>query len=179
MRAPCPNETAAAACLGSDVTLPAFGAGPTAVHRSTAEGLRQAGVHLRAVRTVTTCAARLNDSRARGLSRFDVDLRAMLDLVSALRAEAGREVSAVCGKVGGRSVDHAVLIDAFTWATTESCTAARASYAVPTVGSVAFVQDADASHPIVSLASPSAHFAGAAVFADALPSADEMPRICV
>lgn len=112
------------------------------------------GVELLAVRTSVLCTDTLNRARRLGHNRFVSDLHAMERLVLALRAEAAADVSAVCGKVGGMNEYsrffgplggwlHNVLDEGH----------ARSSYRFPGVGEIAFVRDADASDPLVMLAS--------------------------
>ncbi len=116
--------------------------------------LAERGVELVAVRTSVICTDTLNRARRAGHNRFVSDLHAMEKLVLALRAEAGADVTAVCGKVGGMNEYsrffgplggwlHNVLDEGH----------ARSSYRFPTVGEIAFVRDADASDPLVMLAS--------------------------
>jgi len=112
------------------------------------------GVELLAVRSSVLCTDTLNRARRAGHNRFVSDLHAMEKVVLALRHEAGADVTAVCGKVGGMNEYsrffgplggwlHNVLDEGH----------ARSSYRFPTVGEIAFVRDADASDPLVMLAS--------------------------
>jgi len=112
---------------------------------------------LRAV-CVITCARRLNEGVAKGLSRFDVDLHCMERLAIDIRAREGEkegcDVVAICGKVGGYDRYppafgplggrlHAVVSEG----------RARSEYALPGLGRIAFVRDADDRHLLVSMAS--------------------------
>ncbi len=118
------------------------------------ERLRSRGVDVVGVRVAVVCARKLNEAVARGLSRFDVDLHAMERLALRAREEAGEEIYALCGKVGGFDFYgprfgplagrlHSVLVEG----------RARSEYQFPGVGRLAFVRDADESHLIVGLAS--------------------------
>jgi ribonuclease HII len=112
------------------------------------------GIEIVAVRSVVVCTQRLNQAVARGHSRFVVDLHSMERLVLAFRELAGEEVNAVCGKVGGYGEYgkafgplagrlHAVIEEGRK----------RSAYRFPGIGEIAFVQDGDASHMLVGLAS--------------------------
>lgn len=153
LRALCPDGEAPRMCFDAPIALPAFGGDVTSGHRDGAASLRDAGATLRAVRFASVCNRRLNRERDRGRSRFDVDLARMLDLVRALRGEAGAPVEAVCGKVGGRKRYADALGDVSPLVAIEEETAGRSAYRVPGVGDVVFLQDADASDPAVGLAS--------------------------
>jgi ribonuclease HII len=112
------------------------------------------GITVEHTAVVVTCTRRLNDAVAQGLSRFDVDLHAMERLTLDARARAGRDVVSTCGKVGGYDRYpqafgplagrlHAVVIEG----------RARSEYAIPGLGRIAFVRDADDRHLLVSMAS--------------------------
>lgn len=116
--------------------------------------LEAKGVRVRRSRVAIVCTKRLNESVSRGLSRFDVDLHTMERLTLDARDEAGDEVYALCGKVGGFDFYaerfgplagrlHTMLVEG----------RARSEYLVPGVGRLAFVRDADDTHLIVGLAS--------------------------
>ena len=96
----------------------------------------------------------MNDGLDAGKSRFVLDLHAMERIVLDLRALAGAEVTAVCGKVGGFGKYggafgplggrlHSVLEEG----------RARSAYHFPGVGEIAFVRDADATDLCVAMAS--------------------------
>jgi hypothetical protein len=100
------------------------------------------------------CTKRLNQARDRGINRFVADLHAMESLVLELRRTAGGDVFAVCGKVGGIA-EYGKFFGPFAshlYATLEEG-AKRSAYLVPGVGEVHFLRDADASDPLVMLAS--------------------------
>lgn len=116
--------------------------------------LETRGVALRAVASSTLCVAELNRLKALGVNRFCADLHAMERLVLRLREQAGGEVVAVLGKVGGiheyprfwgplAGRLHNVLEEG----------RARSSYRFPDLGELHFVRDADAADPLVMLAS--------------------------
>jgi ribonuclease HII len=116
--------------------------------------LRERGIEFVAVRSSVVCAERLNHARKGGRNRFVADLHAMEALVLELRRLAGENVTAVCGKVGGIGEYsryfgplggwlHSILGEAH----------ARSAYHFPTIGEIRFVRDADASDPLVMVAS--------------------------
>jgi hypothetical protein len=116
--------------------------------------LEATGVRVVRARVAIVCARRLNEAVGRGLSRFDLDLHAMERLALAAREDVGDEIYALCGKVGGLDFygarfgplagrPHVVLEEG----------RALSAYAVPGVGRLAFVRDADGEHLMVGLAS--------------------------
>lgn len=116
--------------------------------------LGSAGVDVVWARSEIACTRRLNDALAAGRSRLAVDLMAMEELVLAARDHAGEDLLAVCGKVGGmRSYPSRFgPMNGRLYATlTEQ--AAISSYRVAGVGELRFVRDADATDPLVALAS--------------------------
>jgi ribonuclease HII len=118
------------------------------------EALTERGVEILSVRSSVVCTKKLNDAKQRGTNRFVADLNAMEELVLELRAQAGGEVEAVCGKVGGIAEYskffgplsgrlHAIVEEG----------RARSGYRFPGLGELHFVRDADAADALVSLAS--------------------------
>lgn len=116
--------------------------------------LEARGLEVLRVRVAIVCVRRLNDAVDAGLSRFDVDLHTMERLTLAAREDAGADVYALCGKVGGFDFYgdrfgplggrlHTVLCEG----------RARSEYQLPGVGRLAFVRDADDTHLIIGLAS--------------------------
>ena len=116
--------------------------------------LAERGVELLSVRSSVLCTKNLNDAKKRGTNRFVSDLNAMEALVLELRAEAGADVEAVCGKVGGIAEYskffgplsgrlHNILAEGRE----------RSGYRFPGLGEIHFVRDADADDPLVSLSS--------------------------
>lgn len=112
------------------------------------------GVAVRAVRVVSTCTQRLNRARAHGGNRFLSDLHAMESLLIGLRQHAGRDLTAVCGKVGGMT-DYDRFFGPLSGRlhTTLVMGKKKSGYYFPGLGEVYFVQDADARDPLVMLAS--------------------------
>ena len=116
--------------------------------------LEKRGVRLLGVRTSVLCTQRLNDERERGHNRFVADLHAMERLILALREQAGSDVSAVCGKVGGIA-DYSRFFGPLSdrlHAVLEQ-KREKSAYRFPGLGEVCFLRDADASDPLVMLAS--------------------------
>ncbi|HWZ93109.1 MAG TPA: hypothetical protein VNW92_29825 [Polyangiaceae bacterium] len=118
------------------------------------KALAERGVELISVQSSVLCTKNLNDAKGRGTNRFVADLHAMEALVLELRAHAGADVEAVCGKVGGIGEYskffgplsgrlHAIMAEG----------RARSGYRFPGLGEIHFVRDADASDPLVSLSS--------------------------
>ena len=116
--------------------------------------LEKRGVQLRFARTGVVCTGSLNQLKSAGINRFGADLHEMERLVLDLRARVPANVWATCGKVGGMAQYpkffgplgghlHTVLAEG----------AAESSYLFPQVGTLRFVRDADASDPLVMLAS--------------------------
>ncbi|MFO0629953.1 MAG: hypothetical protein U0325_30595 [Polyangiales bacterium] len=153
LRALCPAGASPEMCFGARLELPVFGAGIDARARHDAEAVREAGMTLRGLRQGYACAKALNVAKARGASRFDVDLTLMIALAARLRDEAGEDVDAVCGKVGGRKTYGAALTSVWPLLATEAETQAESRYAIPRFGRMRFLRDADATEPAVSLAS--------------------------
>ncbi|MBI5516896.1 MAG: hypothetical protein HY909_24150 [Deltaproteobacteria bacterium] len=152
LRAPCPAGEAPRQCFSAPLALPAFGPGPAETDREAARSLQREGVAWVYARASVVCAGRLNAARARGQSRFDVDLSRMLDLV----AEASRACGALdvtCGRVGGRADYLPALTGRFALAQELERSPRCSRYRVPGVGAVAWRVDADATHPAVALAS--------------------------
>ncbi|MEI9952627.1 MAG: hypothetical protein WDO74_27510 [Pseudomonadota bacterium] len=118
------------------------------------DALAERGIEILSVRSSVLCTKNLNDAKQRGTNRFVADLNAMEQLVLELRAQAGGEIEAVCGKVGGMAQYskffgplsgrlHAILGEG----------RARSGYRFPGLGELHFVRDADAADPLVSLSS--------------------------
>jgi ribonuclease HII len=152
LRAPCPAGLAAQ-CWPEGGRFEAPGELVEAV-RGDLERLRARGLEPVEARCVVLCPKRLHAERALGRTLFDIDLHAMERLALALRARAGADLEAVCGKVGGI---HAYgprfgpLAGRAREAEEEG--RARSAYRVAGLGRVAFVRDADGADPLVALAS--------------------------
>jgi ribonuclease HII len=116
--------------------------------------LAERGVELLAVRSSVLCTDTLNRARRAGHNRFVSDLHAMERLVLALRKEAAADIVAVCGKVGGMNEYSRFFGPLGGWLHNVLDEGqARSSYRFPGIGEIAFVRDADASDPLVMLAS--------------------------
>lgn len=154
LRHDCPPGEASTACFGDPITLPAFGGAPSREDHASALVLAEAGVRLRAARVGVVCARRMNEGRAAGRSRFDLDLELMIQLASALRSSAeALPLVVLCGKVGGRKSYAAALEPLSTMVSVLAESRARSSYHVARFGEVHFVMDGDASEPAIALAS--------------------------
>jgi ribonuclease HII len=153
LKKPCASHVAGQ-CWNAEAEV--FQAEPSLLERvgKHREALEERGVELLSVRSSVVCTKQLNDAKGRGTNRFVSDLNAMESLVLDLRARAGADVEAVCGKVGGIAEYskffgplsgrlHAILEEG----------RARSGYRFPGLGEIHFVRDADAADPLVSLAS--------------------------
>jgi ribonuclease HII len=153
LRRPCPSHVGAQ-CWG--LSGEAFEADGELIATigNDLDKLAARGVDVVGARTTVVCTKRLNDARASGRSRFDVDLHAMERMILSLGEPTFGNLEAVCGKVGG----YARYSDAFgplagrLHAIIEEG-AARSAYRFPGIGTIAFVRDADASHLLVAMAS--------------------------
>jgi ribonuclease HII len=153
LRAPCPEGHAPQACFAEAVLLPTFGDGVTDAHRKSAETLVRKGVRMMDAKTTATCARRLNDARAVGQSRFDLDLACMVRLIRDLASRTTGTMEIACGKVGGRMHYSAGIEALAPLIGVLEEKPKRSSYSVPRLGIVSFVMDGDASEPAVALAS--------------------------
>ena len=122
--------------------------------RGHVEKLAARGVNVRRVLVASTCTQRLNRARQGGGNRFISDLHAMEALLLELRALAGRDLLAICGKVGGMTdYDRFFGPLAGRLRSTLMQSRKRSAYYFPGLGEIHFVQDADARDPLVMLAS--------------------------
>jgi hypothetical protein len=153
LRAPCPGHVEAQCWSAEGERFTASDAMVETVGADL-DRLAERGVELCAVRSVILCARRMNEGLDAGLSRFTIDLHAMERLVLDLRALAGEEVTAVCGKVGGfgKYGDAFGPLGGRLYAVIEEGRA-RSAYHFPGVGEVAFVRDGDATDLCVAMAS--------------------------
>jgi ribonuclease HII len=153
LKRPCPEHVERQCWSTEQESFLASGKMVARVRRHLCE-LGERGIEVLAVRSSVVCTKRLNQARAQGKNRFVSDLHAMERLVLALRNVVGADVVAVCGKVGGIGQYskffgplggwlHAIMAEG----------QALSSYRFPTLGELHFVRDADASDPLVSLAS--------------------------
>ncbi len=112
------------------------------------------GIVLGGVKSDIVCTGRLNRLKLGGIHRFAADLHAMERLILAFREQANEPVVATCGKVGGIGKYEPFfgpLSGRLHTALEEG--QARSCYYFPTLGELRFVRDADASDPLVMLAS--------------------------
>jgi len=116
--------------------------------------LRERGVDVRTVLVASLCTQRLNRARQNGHNRFVSDLHAMETLLLELRKRCGKDISAVCGKVGGMS-DYDRFFGPLSGhlRSTLGVSRKKSGYYFPGLGEIHFVQDADARDPLVMLAS--------------------------
>jgi hypothetical protein len=153
LRAPCPEDHHAQCWDDTGEAFVADEALVAQIDRDLAR-LADKGIDVLRATLVIACARRLNEGVDRGLSRFHVDLHTMERLVLDARAREATDLVATCGKVGGFDKYppafgplggrlHAVATEG----------RARSEYAIPGVGRIAFVRDADDKHLLVSMAS--------------------------
>jgi ribonuclease HII len=153
LRAPCPEKHAEQCWSTTDEKFTAEPVLVTQVERDLAR-LDEQGIRVLRAACVVVCAKRLNEAAARGLSRFDLDLHAMERLALFSRSHVGCDVVATCGKVGGFDRYPPAFGPMSGWLHATSVEGrARSEYAVPGLGQIAFVRDADASHLLVCMAS--------------------------
>lgn len=153
LRKRCPKKSEAQCWCAPDINFSSDGH-LVARLSSHLSALRRRGVHIISVRSESLCVRQLNDERTHGANRFTSDLHAMERLVLELREIADREIIAVCGKVGGIA-DYERFFGPLS-GRLRTCLEqgrARSSYRFPGVGELHFVRDADASDPLVMLAS--------------------------
>lgn len=112
------------------------------------------GVTITSATTDVVCVSQMNSERQAGLNRSTSDLHAMERLILHVRDQVPGKLKAVCGKVGGMGDYsrffgplsgrlHAVICRERT----------HSAYHFPGLGEIHFVQDADATDPLVMLAS--------------------------
>ncbi len=153
LRAPCRGE-AERQCWSAGEQ--AFSAEPGLVETlsNDIDKLSKKGVRVMGVRSKIVCTKRLNDALVEGKSRFAVDLHSMEELILSLREQAGSEVHAICGKVGGLgsySDAFGPLNGRLHSVLEERRPSSR--YYFPGIGEIAFLMDADDSDILVSMAS--------------------------
>lgn len=153
LRAPCPSHHVDL-CWSAEGEAFTADAAEVAKCKRDLDKLEERGLSVVRARVAIVCTRALNDAVDRGLSRFDVDLHTMERLVLSARADAGEDLVALCGKVGGFDFYsdrfgplagrlHAILVEGRK----------RSEYQMPGIGRLAFVRDADESHLVVGLAS--------------------------
>ncbi len=154
LRSPCPDAATASQCHSVPMALPAYG-GDVADGRERLRRLEGRGtLRIRRVRTALACVGVINESIARGRSKWALDLALFERLLLDAAASAGAPIEAHCGMVGGiRSYpDYTTAFAAEDWQPTEGAAGGRA-YRLPRVGTVRFELEADANHLAVALAS--------------------------
>lgn len=121
--------------------------------------VRRNKLELVGLRAAIVCASRLNAAAKEGRHRFVVDLHEMERIALSLHEEAARRgeplpLDAVCGKVGGMGSygDYFGPLSQRMYAV-EAEARRLSAYRFPGLGRFAFLQDADASDPLVGLAS--------------------------
>ncbi|MGZ3418431.1 MAG: hypothetical protein ACXVEF_20565 [Polyangiales bacterium] len=118
--------------------------------------VRKRPLELVGIRASIVCASRLNAAAAEGRHRFMVDLHEMERIALRLHEEAGgaEPLDAICGKVGGMASygDYFGQLSNRLYAV-EYEQRRLSAYRFPGLGRFAFLQDADASDPLVGLAS--------------------------
>ena len=153
LRAPCPRHVEAQCWSAAGEELLATDE-MVRIAEQDLDQLEHKGVKIIGVRSAVLCAKRMNEGLDAEQNRFVLDLHAMERLVLELRALAGQDITAVCGKVGGfGKYGRAFGPLAGQLHTVIEEGQARSAYHFPGVGEVAFVRDADASDLCVSLAS--------------------------
>jgi ribonuclease HII len=153
LRAPCPGHVEAQCWSAAGEAFAAPDALVDTVQRDL-DGLAQRGLEIVGARSVILCARRLNDGLDGGKNRFVLDLHAMERLVLELAAQAGEEVTAVCGKVGGfGKYGGAFGPLAGRLHTVVEEGRARSAYRFAGLGEIAFVRDGDDSDLCVAMAS--------------------------
>lgn len=116
--------------------------------------LEARGLFIERAAVELTCTGRLNALKAAGVHRFAADLHAMERLVLHLREQAAAPVIATCGKVGGIGKYEPFfgpLAGRLHVALEEG--RALSHYSFPALGELKFVRDADATDPLVMMAS--------------------------
>lgn len=122
--------------------------------RGHVEKLRERGVEVVMVQVASTCTQRLNRARRSGGNRFVSDLHSMEELLIALRRRAPQDLVAVCGKVGGMTDYERFFGPLSGYLHSASLVSRkRSTYHFAGLGEVNFVRDADATDPLVMLAS--------------------------
>lgn len=115
---------------------------------------KRLGFELLGFRSTIVCSHQLNLNREQGIGRFDSDLGAMERLIIEAQRNEAQALDAVCGKVGGIAkygnfFQH-LNADKFSILKEER---AESVYQFEKIGTVRFVRDADASDPLVMVAS--------------------------
>jgi len=150
---PCPKH-ASAQCWSP--TAAGFSADGELLQRvqGHVQSLEKRGVRLLGAHCSILCTKVLNQHREQGGNRFVSDLHAMERLLLHIRPRMPSDLTATCGKVGGIT-DYSKFfgpLSGWLHAVVE-VGRARSTYHFPRLGAVSFVRDADATDPLVMLAS--------------------------
>jgi hypothetical protein len=159
----CPSAAARQRCLHDDRPFDASDAAVEQALRDL-EHLEKQGVRLRRFRAHSLCVAMLNDAFRSGVSRFSADLRAMELLLLDFHGTNGGPISAICGKVGGyekyepqfhhlATLPRTTLFEKREESRYEFGALSKAAPGSHPLGTVSFLRDADATAPLVGLAS--------------------------
>jgi hypothetical protein len=138
-------------CDVGELTLPLWAGRDAVEDRTTRLGraLRDAGVSGSGIECEVVCARALNRALVPAVSKLDLDLELFLAVAGRMRGRWAGPGEITCGRIGNRKTygprlgEHRVLVE----------TRERSEYAVPSLGVIRFVLDADASDPLVSMAS--------------------------
>lgn len=116
--------------------------------------LAKQGVMIETATTEVVCVSQLNSERKAGLNRSTSDLHAMERLILHARDRVEGKLVAHCGKVGGMG-DYSRFFGPLSGRLHAVICQERAhsAYHFPGLGEIHFIQDADASDPLVMLAS--------------------------
>lgn len=153
LKAPCPSHHLDM-CWSADGEVLSATEDDVATCMKDLDRLAEKGLDVMRVRVAIICTRRLNDAVHAGKSRFDVDLHTMERLTLAARADAGADVHALCGKVGGFDFygdRFGPLAGRLYMPLVEG--RARSDYHFPGVGRLSFLRDAEEGHMLVGLAS--------------------------
>ncbi len=149
----CPSSTRAQCWSTEDETFISSDAqrGRVALHL---RALDERGIQVERVRSEIVCTGKLNALKEQGVHRFSADLHAMERLILREAGAPGPLLEVVCGKVGGiGKYDQFFGPLAGRLHMTLQEGQAKSSYYFPGLGSIHFVRDADATDPLVMLAS--------------------------
>jgi ribonuclease HII len=152
MRSPCDDESRPQ-CWGAPMPLPAFG-GDVAAGRAILARLERAGARPVRARSAVACVRVYNRELARRGSKLCVDLELFERLLLDARGALGRDVTAICGMVGGirRYPSYLARVEVASLETVEE-SASRSVYRAAGLGELRFEVDCDAGHLPVALAS--------------------------
>lgn len=153
LQAQCPKE-ALVQCWGAEAEHFVADASHLAHAQADLDRLRELGIEVVWTRSSITCVLRMNQARSMGVGRMDLDLRAMEALILAARKQAGEEIVARCGKVGGlMRYESKFTLLAGHLSTMMEETRSESAYRLAGLGRVHFLRDAEERDPLVSLAS--------------------------